>query len=354
MLLYMLSKKQMEHPLKRTGTCVICACGFSLLATSAWADWVSVISSNRSASVLLKIENGSGIPSFGSGTIIDNFGHVLTARHLLGTPDIRRSAAFEISGLVGWKNPSIDFSQAVDLAIDYISAKNDLAVLHFQTSVPDVHATSARSDDVPDGTQIIVMGYPGGGNLTSTLGIASGAAGSGEIKTDARVEKGNSGCGVFDEAGNFVGMLVQGSKNENGDIELGYLLAVTAIVSDMAANHPPYAFGAGPLVAEAPQALERLKLVNISYPLDETKSDHPTLAPSRRTYNRSYQAQVGYKIASANFHASSANHVSSEPQLTVAEDGKSATMRFGLESGPLFDQWRGWLSGVVTLEEAAQ
>lgn len=329
------------------------ATGLLLMPAAAQADWVSIISRNRSTSVLLKIEDGTGKPGFGSGTIIDAYGHVLTARHLLGTPEARSREAFEISGLVGWSKPSIDFSKATDLVIDYISQKHDLAILHFQSPHPPVQAVAPRLADIPDGTQIVVMGYPGGGNLTSTSGIAAGAAGPGKIKTDARVEKGDSGCGVFDDSGHFVGMLIEGSKSssEDGSIQWGYFLTATTIASDIATTHPPFTFQSGNVVAEVPV---RPSMLNLSYRLDETKSDHTGLGRTKQTYQRKYSAQPGYKILSANFYESNANHVIDGPRVAIDAGGESATVEFGLESGPIYDQWRGWLSGTVLLTEGAR
>ena len=81
-----------------------------------------------------------------------------------------------------------------------------------------------------------------------------------------------------------------------------------------------------------------------SVPVSETLSDHGLL-PSSRDYDT-----VVYRLArdetylSSRFIANSASEAS-KTRVAYQPKSRSVAMSFTLRSGPVFDQWRGWLSG---------
>ena len=89
-----------------------------------------------------------------------------------------------------------------------------------------------------------------------------------------------------------------------------------------------------------------------SYGLEQLQAIHELgLQPTKRTYGPfTYAATAGYRIVGCTFAPISVNHAS-ELSCSVAPDGKSAVFRYSLESGPIFDRWRGWLNGALVLRQ---
>ncbi|MFH1253629.1 MAG: serine protease [Candidatus Uhrbacteria bacterium] len=67
-----------------------------------------------------------------------------------------------------------------------------------------------NADSMILGEEIMVLGYPdsdlAGSTITSTQGTISGFSGTNWIKSDVTTEHGNSGGGVFDALGNYIGI----------------------------------------------------------------------------------------------------------------------------------------------------
>ena len=95
------------------------------------------------------------------------------------------------------------------------------------------------------------------------------------------------------------------------------------------------------LPARTAEAEER---VGVSQSFDEHG-----LTPQSRDFNRVvYRLQAGESFRSASFEASSAAQASSVRTAYQAAQ-RAVTLSFTLRSGPLYDRWRGWLSGAVVV-----
>ncbi|QCO00237.1 serine protease (plasmid) [Azospirillum argentinense] len=327
-----------------------------------YADWTRVIDINTSATVLIRVERDGAEPSYGSGVILSNSGLVLTAKHVLPPQDVIDQGECLITSLVGWTKPSLDFSNAPALTVKYVSPRYDLAVLMFQAMPATAKAATVNGAAIHSGDRLLVMGYPSGGNLTSTDGIASGEAPDGQYKTDAQVGVGNSGGPVFSRSGVLEGILLAGAKSAEGQITLGYFLLTGTILADLS-QVLGQALNTAPVAAAAP-SLDRY---SFSYVLDQGKTDHPPppveilLNPQslydlgqhgfEQEYVKPYKAEPGFRFVSARFVELSGNHVRAAPTIAIADDRKSLTVTFTLASGPLYDQWRGWLNGNVITEQ---
>jgi len=145
------------------------------------------------------------IPSgSGSGFSINNSGYVATCYHI-----VAGAKAIRIKGFNG------NFENALAAKVIATDVKNDLAILkingaHF-SQAPYFFAT--QLSDV--GENIFVLGYPQtqhlGEELKLTTGVISSRSGyKGDISTyqiSAQVLPGNSGCPLFDDDGEVIGVV---------------------------------------------------------------------------------------------------------------------------------------------------
>jgi hypothetical protein len=99
--------------------------------TQPFFGWSSIYARNKASTVLIRVESEGQTPNYGSGVVIDASGRVLTAKHLLPGSTAMRSKNYLITALRDWEKPSLDFSSAGKLNIEYVSKKADFAVLKF-------------------------------------------------------------------------------------------------------------------------------------------------------------------------------------------------------------------------------
>lgn len=318
--------------------------------------WSSVIARNAQSTVLIMMEEPNKPPDFGSGVVIEPSGLVLTARHVLPSAFNLSTGTYDMKGVVGATNAAPDMSRAVGLSPVYVSDRYDLAVLRFNQA-PDGLVVASAGRNLKSGDPLLVLGYPGGGGLIATDGLASGSAADGMSATDAMVGRGNSGGPVYNDSGELVGILLQGTRSEaDGQIRLGYFRPVEAIV-DLLAHDPPgirISVPATPGLLPTPPSLP-VKVLKFNYGVDETKDDHPVVLEShKRDYERFFPALPGYRVTSATFEAQSANHVTSGPTIEILKEGTVVHMSWTLESGPAVDRWRGWLHGTLATSQTYQ
>ncbi len=157
---------------------------------------------------------GCGFLATGTGFMIDE--HTLvTNRHV-----IEDSSALEIS--------TYDGHTASATAASSTTAA-DLAIVRVKESLPVAAKLADRDPQVGDA--ITVIGYPGGGRLTTTSGIVLGAVedplyGSvgTVLGTSAVVEPGSSGSPVLDADGEVVGVIY--AKN---DADQSFMIPVSTL-----------------------------------------------------------------------------------------------------------------------------
>ena len=170
----------------------------------------------------------------GSGTIVSASGFVLTNFHVLddGTGSAVPWAAIFVSDPAApdrapqfryWAR-YVDGDPVHDFALVEIVEDAEENPLPPGTTFPSV--AIGDSGALLPGDPITVVGYPGisGATITFTSGIVSGflgedleAGGKQWIKTDAKLARGNSGGGAFDQAGVLVGIPTLGRQTSAGD-----------------------------------------------------------------------------------------------------------------------------------------
>jgi S1-C subfamily serine protease len=181
---------------------------------------------------------------WGSGTIVDPDGYILTNHHVTDVsdliaqledrPDVRviegRMAVFITADT---DNPPIP-TYIADVVVD--APELDLAVVKVTEDLSG-HDLSGESLGLPFvplgdsnklklGQKVHIFGYPaiGGETITFTSGDISGFSfeasveGRAWIKTNATISGGNSGGTAVDDAGNLIGVPTQGGSGNNPDI----------------------------------------------------------------------------------------------------------------------------------------
>ncbi|EHK73637.1 hypothetical protein SM0020_32937 [Sinorhizobium meliloti CCNWSX0020] len=249
-------------------------------------------------------------------------------------------------------------------------AERDLALLELNTPVSDASGPRcpmpviSDAEQVPMGSSVFVLGFPLNQDLSISGGLISNHdGGKGRWQTDTLINPGNSGGPAFDTRGALVGIAVGGITKWTFGDDVREVSGVNFIIpTSQILDSPLYAkisampaeqrcwtnFETAVVTSggyEAPERLSRDHFVS------ETKDDHPVLlAPHSRSYQRTLEAEPGYRITSCTWRGSSENHVS-DVTCNVQPAGASAVFSFRLTSGPAYDQWRGWLAGTVTLDQ---
>jgi hypothetical protein len=70
------------------------------------------------------------------------------------------------------------------------------------------------------------------------------------------------------------------------------------------------------------------------------------LEPSNRDGVQTFYSEPGYRIVSADLVLSSASNYQLL-SVQTSQDGGQVTVRYRLRSGPIYDQWRGWIKATL-------
>ena len=161
--------------------------------------------------------------SFGSGTIVDPGGAILTNHHVLY--DARDQRLYDLFLIGRYRGPE----REPDLVCAGVPARGelrptlDLALIRCDTNLDGQPWTPAHWPSVPlgdsqgivPGEQVWVLGYPlaGGGAIRVSAGLISGwtgehggATGRAFMRTDAAISAGNSGGTAVNRQGRFIGV----------------------------------------------------------------------------------------------------------------------------------------------------
>ena len=145
----------------------------------------------------------------GSGSIVDDGGHVLTNAHVVQDDYGSRCSDLWVGFTDSFDREPVEWVQARFVDADPV---HDLALLRL-TARPARSREPVRIDprQLDPGELITVFGYPltGGRRMTLTQGVYSGVITMDDgdyIKTDADLAGGNSGGAAFDSSGAFVGV----------------------------------------------------------------------------------------------------------------------------------------------------
>lgn len=305
----------------------------------------------------------------GSGLLLGNR-LILTNNHVIPSANIYQELAIHVRLKSRLSRPRAVISVQRDEV-------RDLALLTLASTVDDANRSACPMPVIkipelaPMGTTVYVLGFP----LNEDLGITSGvisshSANAGRWRTDNLITFGNSGGPVFDGKGSLVGLAVGGIGSfiiggEKRDVD-GVNFIIPAIAIFDSPLWPTISAIPDPLrcwrdvpdgkevaLADAPDVLQPQTLTR-TYTVSQTKDDHPvTFAPHGRVYDHRFDAEPGYMVTGCNFVAASANHAG-DVTCNVGPGGANAVFNFRLQSGPAVDQWRGWWTGTITLDQRRQ
>lgn len=163
------------------------------------------------------------LPGLGSGVLIDDKGHVMTAAHVVQTADFVQA----------------EFADGTRITAAVVASDpvKDVALLRLD-ALPE-QATPARladSDKVNIGEEVFIIGAPYGLSHTLTVGHISARHGSDDgfmrelqaetFQTDAAINQGNSGGPMFNNRGEVIGIVSYIRSKSGGSEGLGF--AVTS------------------------------------------------------------------------------------------------------------------------------
>ncbi|OGL78369.1 hypothetical protein A3E39_02610 [Candidatus Uhrbacteria bacterium RIFCSPHIGHO2_12_FULL_60_25] len=243
-----------HHGLNRPTQFVIAA----FIASSVFVSLYSALAVTENeifSAVQIIIFNADGKPiTSGSGSIIDEDGNILTNHHVLEdaienegyypmallTTDPKKPPTVALTlKLIGYSKTFdlalVQFSKLQDKSGNWVDfsdfvAKNKLYVNHVKLD------RFAEDEKIALGDTLQILGYPdaGGSSITYTKGIVSGfeqyqtASTSLPwlIKTDAKVNPGNSGGAAFDSDDNFIGVP---EAVAGGPGNIGYIISLPVI-----------------------------------------------------------------------------------------------------------------------------
>lgn len=177
----------------------------------------------------------------GSGTIISESGLILTNYHVIKDSN-KYYCEIGITNDIS-KEPEYIYYADTNITtengeVTFIDEELDVALLQIVSTVegyqlpnkfPSI-TTIGSSDALNINDKVFVAGYPsyGANTITYTDGVVSGRAGDDLIKTSAKIDFGNSGGAVFNEAGEYIGMptLIY----EGGLEGLGYIVGIDSVI----------------------------------------------------------------------------------------------------------------------------
>lgn len=91
----------------------------------------------------------------------------------------------------------------------------------------------------------------------------------------------------------------------------------------------------------------KAETIDRTYLLAEIKDDHPSLLhTSVRGYTATFAAEPGYRITKQDLRISSTNRFKLR-SVELIKDGAEVRISYFLTSGPIIDQWRGWVKGTL-------
>lgn len=204
----------------------------------------------QEATVLLIVPLGSSDEaSFGSGSIVDSSGLILTNFHVAG--DVETGQVYNPAGraLVAVTRLSDgaaelryqarleEWDAGLDVAVLRIDADADGNPLRVPLALPVVRPGDSGALQFAE--RIYILGYPGvgGASLTVTVGSVSGFVVEGGrrtwIKTDAEISRGNSGGLAVNEQGELIGIPTWGNLDvEAGETlgKLGYIRPISWVL----------------------------------------------------------------------------------------------------------------------------
>ena len=87
-----------------------------------------------------------------------------------------------------------------------------------------------------------------------------------------------------------------------------------------------------------------------AFVISEIQQERSAFSPTTKTYERVFSADEGYKFTKVDLDLGSANKAQIK-SIDIIENGKALRVQYQLTSGPLFDQYRGWIHATIKTEQ---
>ncbi|HEX7174412.1 MAG TPA: trypsin-like peptidase domain-containing protein [Pyrinomonadaceae bacterium] len=160
----------------------------------------------------------------GSGSVIDDQGHILTNNHVVEDAD---AVTVSFGGDKEYPAKIVGRDPDTDLAVIKVEAPREvLRVVPF-----------GDSDRLIVGQKVLAIGNPFGFDRTLTTGVISGLQRpiqarngrviEGAIQTDASINPGNSGGPLLDSHGRMIGINSQIISPSNGSVGIGFAVPIS-------------------------------------------------------------------------------------------------------------------------------
>jgi len=296
----------------------------------------------RKATVFIRADKVNGqtgavTTETGSGFILNNSGYVLTADHVV-------AAGSDIDVKIAGASESRE-AQLESLELLFENAQLDVALLKFKnTALPRKSVKVGNPWALDDGAKIYVLGFPGQEEWFSDAGTLSARSGpKGSWLTSMNLDAGTSGGPVFNQSGEVVAFVWGGANKlvSNGN---------AAAMHGLNRAIPVNLVGEFLSAAGVASPTTRMAFDEVTYKIDETLNSAMNVAPTTKAFEKVFAAKPGYVIVDQQLISKSATKVS-DVSTSIAPDGKSMKVAYKLTSGPLYDQWRGWLEADVITKQ---
>lgn len=277
----------------------------------------------------------------GTGFVISSNGYLLTASHVV--PQDEAYTRLIIGGNLG---PETADGKPYAFQLVKRDERSDTALLRFEAPPADLTVLPMRRTRPKAGESVFVLGYPLALPSTHLLDGRIEAVEKDVLTTNALVDRGNSGGPVIDRRGCVVGIVFGGISTNEGQHVNGLKFAVPiSFLSDFI-----------PADATEPSRTTHKELqadvVHVTDSLQRTQENHG-LKDTVKSYHYVIPARDGYVIEAIE----SVGHISLNPpglqfpSPVVASDKKSMSLDYTLASGPIYDQWRGWIDMSVSTRQ---
>jgi hypothetical protein len=283
----------------------------------------------------------------GSGFLINSGGWVVTSQHVVKSTNMPAGKTPVIYGSVSSRTGQK--YQLFEVPTPVVTA--DAVVLRFSPELPVKwsHLKILSNHRFNTTDKVTALGFPlehdlevRSGNVTNLLGQ------NGLVGVNPGLAPGMSGGPVtLGSSRCVVGIVAGGTGYPNFD----YIVPIQLVRPLL--DVPPAEFVTETTNDGSDAASNAGEIFDRSYHVDKTKDDHGLTTSSRHYAIPPFKAEPGAKVVSARLVEGSANNVGNKI-LRIAGDGSEAVFEFDLQSGPAYDQWRGWWDGQVVLTEQRQ
>lgn len=304
------------------------------------------VEKNRQCVIFLKVSKANEITGavteqHGTGFILNREGYAVTAAHVVSGG---QGVQVEIRGAVASREGALE-----PMEILFESSNFDVALIRFKDSSKSRKSVTLGDPWArKDGDTIYVMGFPGTEEWYHSAGVLSGKGPKGSWNTTAVLNPGMSGGPVFDTEGAVVAM-VWGGVQTTGVTGINRVLPINLLREPLEfarAFATLKAAANATLPVAVPVPPKPADIQEVQYAFAETQTSFGGLQPVTQPYSRTFDAKPGYKITDYKVIAKSANNAAT-PTVILSPDGKQLQVQFALTSGPIYDQWRGWIDAEV-------